>query len=419
MLRVSSGISAGTINAQPHKREPLHMPEPLLQIALKWKKTLAEAKELIEAKEYKRALVLLDDTLKLAEILNEDDGPEEERIVDLRIAVTLERIAFAYHCLGRLDEAEPLYRRAIEIAKPRLFGTDTEKLSTANLANLLCETGRNDEAESMREAILKKYSPTAQTSMSFPLITSENKVMSSLQSLANSEPNLVVPIMKEVLGLIETVYGAESKEAVNALDLIGKASQMGAEYHERALRIRLKRVENEEDEVGVAYAMRSLIATHTDRKLCDALLAKARAVEKKIGAENVFDQTIGLLHSLLGTNVPVEMPLEIADEIFSEWLQQSPIEPPFVDVTLTDDQRYERLVSILDQALAAVYKIEKESEYPLSTLCMLSTASSVHKEFGNIEKAKALLEEEMRVIANHWGDGHVMMVDTYEEYNAL
>lgn len=399
------------------------MSDSKLDTALAWKQSLADASELIEAKEYKRAIVLLEDALKMAESLT---GPE-----DLRIAETLERLAFAYHCLGCLQDAEPHYRRAIEVAVPRLFGRDTEISATENLANLLCETDRAAEGEEMREAILKKYPEPSdedmvQTNVSTSYrMTIENDIMRSLNGVARSNPDLTLPIMNEMLGIIETVFGADSPEVIDALEMLGNSSPTGAEYHDRALRIKIQKSgSTEADEAAIAYTMRALALSQppppADRTFSDALLTKARSIEKKLGVTNVLDMTMGALVKQFGKGPErPEMSLEQAEEILAAWQEQKPDVPPFIEMTLTKDQRYKQLLPILEKALTTVCEIEKDEEYPLSTICIMSEASRVHKELGDIETAKALLEKKMKVIANSWGEGHGLMVDAYEAYQAL
>ncbi len=395
------------------------MPENKLKLALDWKKKLAEGSELIEAKEYKRALVLLEDALKIAEELTDGD--------DLRIADTLERIAFSYHRLGLTQEAEPRYRRAIELAKPRLFGRDTEQLATENLADLLCETERAAEGEAMREAIHTKYPgldvPLVQTDVSTTYRAApENDIMRNLNSLARVNPTLAIPLMKEAFGLIETVYGAESLEAVEALEMLGGRSEAGIEFLEKVLRIQQKTLgSSDSDEAAIAYSMRNLALSHTDKTLSRALLSKARATEKKLGIVNTLDMTMQMIRAKLpGASAAQEdMPLEEAEAILAAWAEKTPDVPPFVDLAITEEQRQSQIRSLMERSLAAAFEIEKDEEYPLNTICMLSFACTFHEKSGDIEAAKKMLEKEMEVIASHWGDGHAMMVDVYERYQSL
>ena len=63
-------------------------------------------------------------------------------------ATALNNLALTYHYLARYMEAEPLYRRAIEIDE-RVFGKDHPNVATDynNLAGLLQDQGKYDQAE--------------------------------------------------------------------------------------------------------------------------------------------------------------------------------------------------------------------------------------------------------------------------------
>jgi tetratricopeptide (TPR) repeat protein len=66
------------------------------------------------------------------------------------VAVNLNNLAACCQAQGRLDEAEPLYRRALAI-KEKLLGNDhpDTALTLHNLAVLCADLGRPGEAESL------------------------------------------------------------------------------------------------------------------------------------------------------------------------------------------------------------------------------------------------------------------------------
>src|SRR5215831_1358591 len=83
-------------------------------------------------------------------------------------ATALNNLALTYHYLARYMEAEPLYRRAIEIDE-RVFGKDHPNVATDynNLAGLLQDQGKYDQAETLfrrameiDEKVLGKDHPT-------------------------------------------------------------------------------------------------------------------------------------------------------------------------------------------------------------------------------------------------------------------
>ncbi|KAH8045857.1 hypothetical protein JL722_14014 [Aureococcus anophagefferens] len=81
-------------------------------------------------------------------------------------ALSLDRLATALQALRRLDEAEPLFRRALAIHERNPFGRDHPEIaaSLTHLASLLRDLGRVDEAEPLLRRALqikeKQLGPT-------------------------------------------------------------------------------------------------------------------------------------------------------------------------------------------------------------------------------------------------------------------
>jgi serine/threonine protein kinase len=91
------------------------------------------------------------DYARVAAFREQDDAKDNDELTPLA------NLAAAYEGLGRFDEAEPIYRRVLEIER-RLGGPDNlEALATAyNLAFLLESMGRYDEAEPLYRDTLER-----------------------------------------------------------------------------------------------------------------------------------------------------------------------------------------------------------------------------------------------------------------------
>ena len=78
-------------------------------------------------------------------------------------------LALLYHSAGRYEDAEKLYRRALEIREDTIGRNDREvALYLNNLGRLLYDTGRPEEAEPLfrraleiNEALLARMIPTS------------------------------------------------------------------------------------------------------------------------------------------------------------------------------------------------------------------------------------------------------------------
>ena len=91
--------------------------------------------------DYREAIKQYEEALKEAEKFGE---------ADLRYATTLNNLAYSYDAQRRYTEAEPLYRRALEIRRKTLDPWHPKLAeSLENYAALLRDTGRSAEAAKM------------------------------------------------------------------------------------------------------------------------------------------------------------------------------------------------------------------------------------------------------------------------------
>ncbi len=109
-----------------------------------WQKTNSEGRELREQGRYDEAEKA--GLLALTEAGN--FGPE-----DYRVAISLNELAVLYHLRGRLDAAEPLYRRALGIWEklPERLETAT---ALSNLARLCLDRENSVEVERLSKRAL-------------------------------------------------------------------------------------------------------------------------------------------------------------------------------------------------------------------------------------------------------------------------
>ncbi|HEY9717033.1 MAG TPA: tetratricopeptide repeat protein [Trichormus sp.] len=423
------------------------MTESLLQVAVDWKRVFASATEAAEAQDYVRALQLLREAEALAQKLGEDDQ---------RLGETLERIGFVYQSQGQLADAETAYRRALKVLEKRLLASMLKRKIRSQLAQLLEQSGRAEEAVELQNRPLPKTFRDSSKSQ-LEQESHAHKLMTSLKllsrgSLGKPYPKLQ-PLMEEVLVHIENTYGAESMEVAAgletmasfveslAIDELSQAITTGTllpdstpgamfasmpgrvtanQYYRRALHITAKNFGK--DSMNVVAVMRSLAMTELGTPLSDALQAKANAIEKSGGFETVtVNVARDVVSKLTGEPPPLDMALSEAETIVSEFYQ-TPVpggNEPFINLELSQEQITAQLLSLLEMGLAMAEECEANSKHPLQTICILAQLSDVHKEAGDIPKAKAALEREMSIIASKWGEGHIIMVEAMEKYGKL
>lgn len=291
------------------------MSESPLKLAIEWKKLFAQGERLIEAGDLDGALPVLKQAL--ATIEHFDAIAKEDRR-DSRIAETMERIGYVCHKQGMLKEAEALYREALEILKHYMLGFFTREKISQNLAQLLIETGREDEGQKLLAQFPQREEAPAAC--------------------------LVVPYEEQFLSWLSL-----------------QAKMMN----------------------GSAEAA--------------SLMAKfANVAKRSFGSKSPEWQAITEKYGYSGGDE--------ADPAIS---------------LLSKEERFALLLPLAEDAVAYMEIAEEDQPHPLCFTGILGVKSNLHKAMGDIAQAKAIFKKKLDITAKCWGEGHIMTVETYEEYEKL
>ena len=115
---------------------------------IEWDTLNKEVMRLYQAGDYKRATVIAEKALKVAE---ENVGPDHPDV-----AASLNNLALLYEAQGEYAKAEPLYKRSLAI-KEKTLGPDHPDVATSleNLAGLYRSTDRPKLAEPLEARAAK------------------------------------------------------------------------------------------------------------------------------------------------------------------------------------------------------------------------------------------------------------------------
>lgn len=127
-----------------------------------------------QAKDYKKAIAILNEQIKHIEKV---DGPNSPRSVPF-----LHHIAGCYGGLKRLDEAEKYYRKALAVSRKRK-GCPTLPDSLDRLAHLLSYTNKRDEARSLIRESLSIHA--AKQPVDWRPMSINHRVLGQMASLEN------------------------------------------------------------------------------------------------------------------------------------------------------------------------------------------------------------------------------------------
>ncbi len=400
------------------------MADSPLQMARKWKGLFEEGKSFIECEKLEEAVSRLNEALLAIEDLDREGSTSKGGPEDLRIAETLERLAFANHRLNRCEEAELQYRRALNILEGRVLGYLTELAAAHNLADLLDATQRSEEAEALR-ASHPAPEPRSDDEEVAVFDSVEFAIMLALSNLAQfrEEPS-VIALMEELLVHVENVFGTNSPDTVEAVTYLGwvLASvdvSKAAAYFERGLAISLGSQNPNKEQI--ATCLHALSKLKGESPLGRAFKAKARIYDKELGNQGWSDSLASAERKLTGAKETPDMVLKEADRLIGSWKKEhAGLTVPYVTMEMSATQRYEQLSGIIIRALTIAESKECDAENPpLELTALLAEGSRCYKELGKIEQAKALKEREMQLISKYWGEGHLMMVEALESYEEL
>jgi tetratricopeptide (TPR) repeat protein len=228
------------------------------------------------------------------------------------VAITLNRLAGLLTTLARTEEAEPIYRRALEINEAALGPENPEVAVTLNnLASLLRALARYEEAEPLFRralAILEAaYGPDHPS-----VATTLNNLALLLDYLARHEE--AEPLFRRALAIVEAANGPDHSSVATALNNLAVLLHT-LSCHEEAeplFRRALAIVEaaNGPDHPSVATALNNLAGLlHTFSRTEEAELLFRRALailEAAYGPDHpsvaiALNNLAGLLHTLSRT----------------------------------------------------------------------------------------------------------------------
>jgi len=175
----------------------------------------------------KRSLVIREKTKSLV-IRSKAQGPYL-----MEVAQSLNNLAGLYRNLGRIADAEPLYKRAISIWENEL-GPEHSILVTAlnNLADAYSIVGRNDEAERLFKRSLsigEKTVGPAHPSLARPL----NNL--ALLYVKEGRYKDAEPLSQRSLAIWEKTLGPDHPEVARALNNLGLLYEKQGRYEEAKL----------------------------------------------------------------------------------------------------------------------------------------------------------------------------------------
>lgn len=400
------------------------MAEGSLKLALQWKELFAEAKQQIDSGDFAGSLSTLEKAQGVIESLA---AAENTGRPELRLAETFERMAYAYHQQGILTDAERLYRSALEIANAHMISFFVKEAISQNLARLFIETGREAEGQ----ALLQRYpvrdeKPALEVELSQQLVQGLLLSVSNLVFFAGDKAAQVSSLMGELVDYCENAYGSDSDLFAEAAKKQGNL-QMRMEtssadvWFKRSLLAKLNSGCANEDIVPIAV---DVALSERNSTLGKALTVKypdrnehsihniANSVAQKISAQ------LGATapSSTVSSSTTPSMSVAEAEQVIEDWRKS---QPAIVGILMSEAERYKELLVLIDKALFLVEEVERNESHPLSTISILSQKSRLLQKLGDIAAAKACKEKELQVISSHWGEGHIMMIEAYEEYLKL
>ena len=414
------------------------MEEDILNLALKWDTLFAAASELIDDGDYAGAMPVLKAALSKIEAL--DAASNEER-TDRRIGDTLERIAYIHQQQGDLAQAEPLYRRALEIAELYMLSGELKARAARNLAKLLTDTGRAEESEALqnRYRIVLDADVYLAPHAAPPVRSPECQLMHTLNSLSYSAKEkvpTVLSMMADLLDHIEVTFGTASNEFAEWAERIASNylnysdMQRARPFFEKVLLSKLASGASDEVISKLCCDARQCDQNNPVYKALAPMFKRTAADANPVVLADMIRKKMaeakGETFTPSSSNQAEEkMDPRLAAKIVQDWKKshQSQIKPA---ASTSPEQRFAQMKPLAEKALefsqrmlVKTKELEEKSLHPLGTICMLSTVAELHEVLGDNEQAKRFSQIHMEIVARHWGEGHPMMVDAHKEYARL
>lgn len=414
-----------------------------LKRSFEWRNLFEQAEDFIKQNDFAAAI----ETLRQALPIAEEIGVEWMGFVE-----TLERLGYSLYELAtqsndkpdqraqHLEEAEEQLKLSLNmLSRVENVFEDVDQIIVmrttilTNLQKALTARGKTAEAEKAGTdlAALPAVIDTNEDPIESSFLTTLSNILYTLEAAENTADAIIVEnILERLVEQIRSVYGPNSQQAAEAMQRLGLRALMTRDNDKaekcfnEALRIRLNLLGR--NHASVAKSLRDLGGLYRSESIGKGFMDRARKIEKELGIVNPFDASIKILSTASG--IPQEMRDQLVltsgdgqqqnalDIRVDEYLDSLESKPPGSQTEiLIAEQRFKRLISMLQDSRSIVEKIEENEEYPLSTICVLSALSRSHKLLGDTDEAQRIKTERLAIIAKHWGEDHAMMREEDDE----
>lgn len=264
----------------------------------KWEVLNQEALSLYNQGKYNRAIAVGRKALNLAE---SEGGTDESHLFK-----SINNLAVVYRTLGRYDQAEPLYRRAVAIAETSFGSNDPLLAASFNNLALFYKTVGQYANHVGNESLAKRAFDQAEPLYKRALEIVENAFGSGSSYVAANLNNIAElfhaqgryseaePLYKRALAIKEKVLGPDDASIATTLSNLGSLYEMQLQYGEaeplykRALAIQEKSIGA--DHFHVAKTLNNLAGLyHKQQKYNEAESLYKRALdikERAVGSEH-------------------------------------------------------------------------------------------------------------------------------------
>ncbi|MBV9689657.1 MAG: DUF2225 domain-containing protein [Ktedonobacteraceae bacterium] len=360
----------------------------------------------------------------LGRVTNDKSTPPET-------ARLLNQIAFYFYERALYTEAEPLYRRGLEIREQRVEGEHPDTACNLNnLAALYSKQGKYEQAEPLYQQALAIYERV--------LGGEHPEMASSLNNLAalyseQGKYEQAEPLLKRALAVCERILGAEHPETAQSLNSLAMLYSKQGKYeqaeplYQQALAIYERVLGGEHPET--ASSLNNLAMLYSEQgkyEQAEPLLRQALAIcERILGAEHPETaqslNNLAALYSEQGKYEQAERLLERALEIRGRVLGK---EHPEMASSLnnlaalySEQGKYEQAEPLLKRALAVCERI-LGAEHP-ETARSLNNLAMLYYEQNRYEQAEPLLKRALEIREEVQGAEHPETASSLNNLAAL
>ncbi|WP_013325063.1 tetratricopeptide repeat protein [Gloeothece verrucosa] len=350
---------------------------------------------------------------------------------DTQLAFSLNQLALLYYSQGRYEQAEPLYKQALELRK-RLLGDNHPDVASSlnNLAGLYYSQGRYEQAEPLYKQALELRKRL--------LGDNHPDVASSLNNLAGLYSSQgryeeAEPLYKQALELRKRLLGDNHPDVASSLNnLAGLYSSQGryeeAEpLYKQALELR-KRLLGD-NHPNVATSLNNLAGLYDSQgryEEAEPLYKQALELSKRLLGDNHPDVATSLnnlagLYSSQGRYEQAEPLYKQALELSKRLLGDN---HPDVATSLNnlaalyDSQgRYEEAEPLYKQALELSKRLLGDNHPNVAT--SLNNLAALYDSQGRYEEAEPLYKQALELIKRLLGDNHPDVATSLNNLAAL